>query len=128
MVANTGYMISMGLTTVENLDRFRRVYCIAVLIPPSVDFAGPTITYPLLAPSGPDSRRFAILETPQGTRPWDLGVFRNWKDLLGHSILDWLLPIRRSPFCDRDKTFSEFEFGSVLEQMKRSVGLTEGVP
>ncbi|TKA77156.1 hypothetical protein B0A49_03643 [Cryomyces minteri] len=54
-------------------------------------------TEPARAPL-PPPRLFAILLTPPGVNPWDLGsAMSNLKEVMGHSWVEWLLPVRRSP-------------------------------
>ncbi|KAI0169795.1 zf-DHHC-domain-containing protein [Hypoxylon sp. FL1284] len=45
------------------------------------------------------TRTFAVLKTEPGENPWDLGARRNWQAVMGTNVLDWLLPVRRSPCC-----------------------------
>ncbi|KAK5013321.1 palmitoyltransferase pfa5, partial [Cryomyces antarcticus] len=56
-----------------------------------------TPTEPARAPL-PPPRLFAVLLTPPGVNPWDLGsATSNLKEVMGHSLVEWLLPVRRSP-------------------------------
>jgi palmitoyltransferase len=73
-------------------------------------------------PSGP-KRTFAILRTHPGDNPWDRGIRNNLTDLLGYTVLDWLLPLRRSPFTAHKDARWEFAYGDVLDRIKVEAGL-----
>ncbi|KAF4978843.1 hypothetical protein FZEAL_4845 [Fusarium zealandicum] len=70
-------------------------------------------------------RKFAILTTEPGENPWDVGPWRNFKSVMGNSIIEWLLPIRHSPCCNHDSMVSDYEFGPLIEELKRRYGITE---
>ncbi|RMD43439.1 hypothetical protein DV735_g1683, partial [Chaetothyriales sp. CBS 134920] len=40
----------------------------------------------------PLTRTFAILETKPGANPFDIGCWNNFKDVMGHTVLDWSSP------------------------------------
>ncbi|KAI6251254.1 Palmitoyltransferase pfa5 [Erysiphe necator] len=70
-------------------------------------------------------RTFVILRTNEGENPWDLGSsLLNWKTVMGNSIIDWILPINRSPCCNHDSPESQFEFGYVVGNLLSSLGLS----
>ncbi|KAH8648397.1 palmitoyltransferase PFA5 [Xylariales sp. PMI_506] len=70
-------------------------------------------------------RTFAILRTEPGENPWDLGFWRNWQEVMGTSILDWFLPIRRSPCVDHDDPKSFYQMGSVMRDIRARYGIDE---
>jgi palmitoyltransferase len=80
---------------------------------------------PLDLPSERDARairRFAILEMQIGRNPFDLGAVENWKSVMGHSILDMILPIKHSPSSNHEDPESHFPVGRWVEQLKVDVG------
>lgn len=135
------------LTNLTNIDMFSRtrISYLAVNIPlespPSSYYA--TITYPLeqptLLPPAPPlgaptdpaptlpsgardlraQRKFAILRVESRENPWDLGFARNWTSVMGHTPLEWFLPIKHSPCCDHDSMESDYPTGPLLYELKR---------
>lgn len=42
----------------------------------------------------PENRpEFAIIESDQFSNPWDLGMYENWCQIMGHNILGWFVPL-----------------------------------
>lgn len=141
-------------TNTTNIDLLRKdqTFRLAIRIPqntpPSTKYN--TITYPLSLPPSEQSststnpilsagavssaslrdaqakRKFAILTTEAGENPWDLGMWKNCKSVMGSSPLTWLLPIWHSPCCNHDSMKSDYEFGPLIETMKRRSGIAEG--
>lgn len=126
-----------NMTNIDLLKR-RMSYQLAVRVPlgtlSTERFM--TITYPLPRmsangnvapePTGRDAlarRTFAILRTEPGENPWDLGWRRNWVEVMGHSPLDWLLPIKRSPCSRHECAESEYPFGPLVAELKVRYGL-----
>ena len=70
-------------------------------------------------------KTFAILETEPGENPWDQGYWRNWKSVMGNNVLEWLLPIRHSPCCNHESMESDYDFGPLVETLKRRYGLSD---
>ncbi|KAM3083724.1 palmitoyltransferase pfa5 [Clarireedia jacksonii] len=68
-------------------------------------------------------RTFAILETVHpGDNPWDLGsALLNWKSVMGDRVIDWFLPLKRSPCCNHENTESYFQVGPCVDQIRASV-------
>ncbi|KAL2849189.1 zf-DHHC-domain-containing protein [Aspergillus pseudoustus] len=67
---------------------------------------------------------FAILQTLPGENPFDLGSpYKNLQQVLGHSIIDWFLPVKHAPCGDHSSLESEFELGPVVARLKREAGL-----
>ncbi|KAL4799639.1 DHHC palmitoyltransferase-domain-containing protein [Aspergillus venezuelensis] len=74
----------------------------------------------------PPSERhtFAILQTTPGENPFDLGdPILNIKQVMGHSILDWFLPLKLGPCADHTSRESEFAMGLVVSRLRREAGL-----
>jgi len=61
-------------------------------------------------------RVFAIVATEIGDNPYDLGMGANWKEVMGESVFDWFLPIRRSPCCRHENDESEFKLGNAVNR------------
>jgi palmitoyltransferase len=68
------------------------------------------------------TRTFAILQLAVGRNPWDLGVVRNWKSVMGNNFLDWVLPIKQSPCRNHESHESQFETGRWVEELLVEVG------
>lgn len=99
-----------------------------------------TITYPLYtrpesmtAFSLPNStaasappRTFAIVRTPPGMSPWNLGKLGNIRAVMGTHWYDWFLPLKFSPCCDHDRGDSFYALGPELEQLKLDAGILTG--
>ncbi|MCJ1308037.1 palmitoyltransferase pfa5 [Agyrium rufum] len=132
----------LNSTSVEALSRSTIVHTIAVYLPnpPAPGEYRPyqTITYPFenrpdtdppsssdtasasaLSPRTSRKRTFAILRTPVGANPWNLGYLGNLKSVLGDHIYDWFFPFKNSPLTDHDRYDSEFQFGPVVDQLRR---------
>ncbi|KAI8963982.1 palmitoyltransferase PFA5 [Daldinia sp. FL1419] len=71
------------------------------------------------------TRTFAILKTEPGENPWDLGKWRNWKSVMGNNVLDWFLPIRRSPCANHESHESFYPMGHVLADVLARYDLTD---
>lgn len=72
------------------------------------------------------TRTFAVLPMLEvGENPWDLGSrLLNFKTVMGTGLLDWFLPIRRSPCCDHEDAESQYAMGPGVNLLKSSVGFT----
>ncbi|KAI1067857.1 hypothetical protein LB507_010456 [Fusarium sp. FIESC RH6] len=92
------------------------------------DGAG-SITTNRIAPRDQRAKRtFAILQTQSGENPWHIGYLENFKSVMGDSVLEWLLPLRHSPCTRHDSMVSDYQFGPLVEQLKKRYGLVEGDP
>ncbi|KAK1070300.1 Palmitoyltransferase pfa5 [Friedmanniomyces endolithicus] len=94
-----------------------------------------TITYPLTLPTdrpplpAPQPRTFAILETPPGMNPWDLGsTSRNLTSVFGTKLHHWVLPVRHSPCCDHSSDVSFYPLGPQFEDFLEDAGLVQSPP
>jgi palmitoyltransferase len=122
-----------NMTTIEGLGRsdYASTY-VAVWLPhgytPNENKKQPLaiITYPLPRENLPDQprRTFAVIECGMNDDLWDLGNWvDNLKSVMGERLIDWFLPIRRSPCSSRDGLDFDYPFGRVLRQRKREYGL-----
>ncbi|KAK3071998.1 Palmitoyltransferase pfa5 [Teratosphaeriaceae sp. CCFEE 6253] len=91
-----------------------------------------TITYPLSLPTdrpplpAPEPRIFAILETPRGMNPWDLGsASRNLGAVFGTKLHHWVLPVQHSPCCDHSSQISFYPLGPQFEDFLEDAGLVQ---
>ncbi|EEQ33890.1 palmitoyltransferase pfa5 [Microsporum canis CBS 113480] len=127
-------------STIESLDWNTKVWTLAILIPRPLDLDNlpegsrpsfPIVSYPASTsqPSDENSlprRQFAVLHTRPGENPFDLGdPFVNLKEVMGHNMLDWILPIKHSPCASHDRQDSMYPLGPVVQRMKREAGLLE---
>lgn len=144
MAASTLQLTSQNLTTIENLNRGNAVYYLAALVGSSGPVKSPLdrlgygpgiVTYPNRAQQPQPlqepgdrthTRDYVILQTEPGDNPWDVGPLRNLKSVLGDMWYDWLLPVKYSPCTKHDRDDSHFEFGPVVEKLKRQAGLLPG--
>ncbi|PGH27814.1 hypothetical protein AJ80_00602 [Polytolypa hystricis UAMH7299] len=117
-------------STIENLDRHTKVWMLAILIPRLEDLPRPAsfpiVSFPPLSTtqSSIPRRHFAILHTKPGESPFDLGSpLANLKEVLGYSIVDWLLPLKHSPCTDHSHQEGAFRVGPVVERLRREAGL-----
>ncbi|KAI1395040.1 zf-DHHC-domain-containing protein [Hypoxylon fuscum] len=135
--------ILLNMTNVDALSSQSKVYQLAIRVPRGTTSTDKfsVVTYPLPKPGeatngyqahgaangngafvavGPArrddlaTRTFAILKTEPGENPWDLGLWRNWRTVMGQNPLDWLLPLRRSPCVDHDSLDGFYPMGYVL--------------
>ncbi|KAF2768303.1 hypothetical protein EJ03DRAFT_248482, partial [Teratosphaeria nubilosa] len=146
MLVNTLWLALQNLTTIEHLDVRNRTMLLAVVLPPELQAHNErtaqltrppaaarspgTVTYPLSLPTdrppppAPPTRTFAILETPPGMNPWDLGSpWRNFKAVFGDHFHQWWLPWRHSPICDHSSDVSWYPLGPQFEKLLEDVGL-----
>ncbi|KAK3500976.1 DHHC palmitoyltransferase-domain-containing protein [Neurospora crassa] len=64
------------------------------------------------------TRTFAVVKTELGENPWDLGFYRNWKSVMGNSIIDWLLPLKDSPCATYENNESFYEMGPIYLRVR----------
>jgi palmitoyltransferase len=86
--------------------------------------AGTALPVPDLPPTQA-TRVFAILELPAGANPWDCGPLANVKEVLGYSLLEWLLPVKRSPCARHVDPESTCKLGPAVGRVMREAGLVE---
>ncbi|KAK4945558.1 Palmitoyltransferase pfa5 [Elasticomyces elasticus] len=73
----------------------------------------------------PETRTFAILETKPGANPFDRGPFNNFKEVMGYTVFDWLIPLRLSPLVDHSDPVSMYKLGKVVKKMARKAGIAD---
>jgi palmitoyltransferase len=73
------------------------------------------------------SRTFAVLRMLEsGDNPWDLGsLMLNWKTVMGDNVIDWFLPIKRSPCCNHEQSESQFSVGPWVDLLRVRYGFLE---
>lgn len=144
MLLTSLHLALLNSSTIESLDRHTKVWTLAILIPRPKDYYNlppdayppfPIVSYPgttsKISPNAstdttpePPRREFAILDTHPGENPFDLGnPFANLKEVMGYSVLDWLLPVKNSPCSFHSNQESAFRLGPVVQRMKREAGL-----
>jgi palmitoyltransferase len=140
VVGRFGYFAVVNETTIEDLGKGSHPYYIAVRIDSSeiprstslVAGEGPpnfwVVPYPFRprvgpnvdAPQGRAEHLYAILKPRSGANPWDLGPYRNWKNIMGDHWWDWFLPLRYSPCTKHDSLESDFLLGHDFEELERT--------
>ncbi|KNG46338.1 palmitoyltransferase pfa5 [Stemphylium lycopersici] len=66
----------------------------------------------------PNNRSYVVMQTKPLEHPWYTTLMKGWKDTMGDSVLDWLLPLKQSP-CKRRSHQGEFEWGEVVYDMAK---------
>ncbi|KAF2725389.1 zf-DHHC-domain-containing protein [Polychaeton citri CBS 116435] len=152
MVVMTVQMVFQNRTTIESQSPNTRRMYLAIALPPHLQSSSPTpppqahrgashprlrmvpgllertITYPLCLPTNrpplpaPHRREFAIVHTPEGLHPWDLGVKENWCAVMGRRPQDWFFPLRRSPPRHGGDGVSEYPMGWQFTGLLREIG------
>jgi palmitoyltransferase len=141
MTVTSWRYIVTNMTNVDMLGARKKVYQLAVRIPRGDKVADKyqTVTYPLPKAAENNNgltpahslrddlaiRTFAILKTHPGENPWDLGVWKNWQEVMGTNILDWLLPIRKSPCVDHDAQETYYRMDKMLRNIRTRYGIDE---
>ena len=145
MTLSSVQMAIFNITTIENLNRRTAVWTLAIRVPEYLlerlwaaeSPWAPTfrmVSYPFQTPSSPNSPQttvnqgerhvFAILHTLPGENPFDLGSpLKNFQQIMGYNIADWLLPIKQSPCADHSSMESHFAMGPVVARLKLEAGL-----
>ncbi|TAQ83197.1 hypothetical protein B7494_g8480 [Chlorociboria aeruginascens] len=69
-------------------------------------------------------RTFTVLRTDPGVNPWDLGSrLLNFKTVMGNNIVDWFLPIKRSPCCNHEDQESNYIIGPDVNRLRATFHL-----
>ena len=64
-------------------------------------------------------RTFAVLPMETGENPWDLGSqLLNLETVMGTSLSDYFLPVRRSPCCNHEDPESHYTLGPAVDRIK----------
>ncbi|CAF9907784.1 MAG: palmitoyltransferase pfa5 [Alectoria fallacina] len=135
----TGSSLQFALintTTIENLSRKTIVWTLAIYMPrpPETSTGFRTISFstteaveisdvPAEGQVSGAIKTFAILHTKPGENPFDLGLYENFKTVMGDHWYDWLLPIRCSPCCNHDRIDGQFAMGPVVQRMRAEAGI-----
>jgi palmitoyltransferase len=137
--------IFLNLTNVEIIRQKSMVHQLAIRVPQHTEPAPylHIVTYPLQEPgnavtssnsssrhdnplSARDqlaTRKFAVVRTQMGENPWDLGPYNNWKSVMGTNMLDWLLPIRKSPCVYEENNESFYKMGPLHGELRARYSL-----
>jgi palmitoyltransferase len=73
-------------------------------------------------------RTFVVVQSRPSDNPWCLDPLQNLKSVMGHSYIDWLLPLKYSPCCLHDDPESDYPLGPDIERLKREYGLKPWQP
>ncbi|GAB7328695.1 hypothetical protein MBLNU13_g00616t1 [Cladosporium sp. NU13] len=98
---------------------------------PAAKYWHGTITYPLyVSPDrpplpAPESRTFAIIRTPEGMNPWNLGAYYNFTSVFGTHLHHWLLPVAHSPCTKHESAISFYAMGWEFEQLLEDARLVQ---
>ena len=98
---------------------------------PAAKYWHGTITYPLyVSPDrpplpAPESRTFAIIRTPEGMNPWNLGAYHNFTSVFGTHLHHWLLPVAHSPCTKHESAISFYAMGWEFEQLLQDARLVQ---
>jgi len=127
MTVNSIRFALTNLSSIEVLGHRSVVKRFAIFVPRSGSNSHnlqPT-TYPQQEERDAQAVRvFAIVSIEMGDNPYDLGMAANWKDVMGERVIDWFLPIRRSPCCRHESDESEFKLGSAVQRACERLGLS----
>lgn len=63
-------------------------------------------------------RNYVVMQTKANEHPWYTSLMRGWTDVMGGNMLDWLTPIRHSPY-KRKSHRGEFEWGELVYDMAK---------
>lgn len=125
MFITTLYNAAVNRSTNEQI--FKRSYNIAVRLPRRRQsrYEGPTITYPLQpSSSNRDERTYAILQSHPSDNIWSISMLQNIKSVLGHSYVDWILPLNYPPCTRHDDPGSDYPLGPDFEHLCREAGIS----
>lgn len=76
-------------------------------------------------PPSVETRTFAILETKPGENPFDIGYFNNFREVMGYTVFDWLLPISQSPCTYHGYPECMYKTGPVVERLRKEAGIVD---
>ncbi|KAJ4419307.1 palmitoyltransferase pfa5 [Neurospora sp. IMI 360204] len=137
--------VLLNMTNIDYLKSKNFVHNLAIRVPRGTQSCEKykVITYPISKPgdSSPQlsgdagargvaserdmlaTRTFAVVKTELGENPWDLGLYRNWKSVMGNGIVDWLLPLKDSPCVTYENNESFYEMGPIYLRVRERFGL-----
>ena len=144
MAVSSFQFAMINSTTIENLGRRKKVWTLALSVPrhmmesdPQCVSALQTVSYPFpgqsISPptssqtSQPQERRvFAVVDTKPGENPFDLGSrLANAKEVMGYTVLEWLLPLLHSPCADHSSKESAYALGPAIQRLRNEIGLDD---
>jgi len=85
-----------------------------------------TSSPPKPEPPSLQPRTFAILESPPGANPFDIGTAGNFREVMGYNVLDWVLPLKMSPLVDHSDPVGMYKLGPAVRRMRRKAGIADG--
>lgn len=139
----SGTSLGFVLTNTTNIDLLKKMndLYLAIRVPRHSPTTSTyrTITYPLpqsrssteadgSAGSPRDDQAvstFAIVKAEGGENPWDLGMWENFKEVMGHNVLEWLLPIRHSPCCYHNGVSGAYRLGPLIGELRKRYSLPD---
>jgi palmitoyltransferase len=113
MFMTTFYNMSLNFTTVEIMQR-DRIHHLAIHGNPRTTSSN-SISSINLSPS----RSYHVVQTEGIDHPWDLGPVPNMTSVMGHSLLEWLVPLKMSPCTNHNNAEGEFEWSSAVHALRR---------
>ncbi|KAF1849171.1 palmitoyltransferase PFA5 [Cucurbitaria berberidis CBS 394.84] len=135
MTGMTGWNLMINFTSVEGIQR-GGIHNIAFLISRS---SREPISPPTSSPRSRKERKSSdfeedwpvlctvqrgagrtsvVMQTKTLEHPWYTTLMTGWKDTMGNSFIDWILPFRQSP-CKQRSHRGEFEWGEVVYDMAK---------
>lgn len=73
-----------------------------------------------------ERRVFAIVDTKPGENPFDLGSrLANAQEVMGYTVLEWLLPLKHSPCTDHSSKEGAYALGPAVQRLKKEAGLDD---
>lgn len=132
MAGSTTQLIYRNLSTVDSLSATLKVYQLAIHDPnpPVQPLPGHApLVRRVWLPENPapnqQQRCFAIVSTAPGENPWRLeNTMDNFKEVLGYSLWEWWLPIKRSPLVKKDSSEGWYRWNEkLLERLRKDAGI-----
>jgi hypothetical protein len=104
--------------TIEEMQFDHPEFCLAVRIEEAqIPHDNPTFPYRTFTSPGMPPKHFAILLVPRFCNPWRLSPMENWKEIMGNRIIDWFLPIRKSPCATHNNPDTYYPLGVQFEML-----------
>jgi palmitoyltransferase len=141
MSCTTGYNLAINYTSVEAIQRggiTHIAFRITHLPTGPAAIPTPTSTPPTSSPKKehdtpaesddnwpvvgifhrPGGATVVVMHTNPFQHPWSSSLMNGWKDTMGTSFVDWILPLKYSP-CVQKTRRGEFRWGEVVYDMAR---------
>lgn len=113
MFMTTFYNLSLNYTTIEIMQR-GRIHHIAIRSKSRTSHPK-AIAEISLSPS----RTYFVVQTEDTDHPWDTGSLPNIQSVMGHTLWEWLLPLKMSPCTEHRSSTSEFPWSSSVRALRR---------